>query len=88
MLHELAHFEFGRHFSGFYRFNKVLLEELVRDMERGVLRGWMTRERVPVEIAGLDEIVDTMMGDVKKCWREAVGKGGRGGGNFVKIGGL
>ncbi|RAR09831.1 wlm-domain-containing protein [Stemphylium lycopersici] len=88
MLHELAHFEYGRHFPGFYRFNRVLLEELVRDVEKGELRGWVKRERVPVETAGLDEIMDTMIEDVKKCWLEVMGKGGKGGRSIVKIRGV
>ena len=66
MLHELSHLVYRRHFLGFYKFNPQLLSELVRDVEKGELRRRVSWKSVPDRIAGADEIVCTMTGDLKK----------------------
>ena len=66
MLHELSHLVYRRHFVGFYRFNAQLLSELVRDVEKGELRKRVSWKNVPDRIAGTEEIVCTMTGDLKK----------------------
>ncbi|CAN9262910.1 unnamed protein product [Alternaria alternata] len=66
MLHELSHLVYKRHFVGFYRFNAQLLSELVRDVEKGELRKRISWKNVPDRIAGTEEIVCTMTGDLKK----------------------
>ena len=66
MLHELSHLVYRRHFLGFYKFNAQLLSELVRDVEKGELRRRVSWKSVPDRIAGAEEIVCTMTGDLKK----------------------
>jgi hypothetical protein len=66
MLHELSHLVYRRHFLGFYKFNAQLLSELVRDVEKGELRKRVSWKSVPDRIAGAEEIVCTMTGDLKK----------------------
>lgn len=75
MLHELAHFAHGRHFMGFYKFNAVLLRELVKDVESGELRRRVDWRDIPIGIAGMEEIVCTMTGDLKKTFAEMIGVG-------------
>ena len=65
-MHELSHLVYKRHFLGFYKFNAQLLSELVRDVEKGELRKRVSWKSVPDRIAGTEEIVCTMTGDLKK----------------------
>ena len=65
-MHELSHLVYRRHFLGFYKFNAQLLSELVRDVEKGELRRRVSWKSVPDRIAGAEEIVCTMTGDLKK----------------------
>jgi hypothetical protein len=53
---------------GFYRFNTVLFSELIRDVEVEELRGRVDWRDVPREIAGVEEIVCSITGDLKKCF--------------------
>jgi hypothetical protein len=73
LLHELAHLEYGHHFLGFYRFNQVLLDELVRDVEKNEGGRDVGFREVPGAIADRKEIVSTMMGDLKTCIKELLG---------------
>jgi hypothetical protein len=58
-----------------YRFNAVLLNELVKDVERGELCRRVDWKDVPGAIAGIEEIVCTMTGDLKKAFAELIGVG-------------
>ena len=75
MLHELSHLVYRRHFVGFYRFNAQLLSELVRDVEKGELRRRVSWKSVPDRIAGAEEIVCTMTGDLKKSLVSMIASG-------------
>jgi hypothetical protein len=75
LLHELAHLEYGHHLVGFYRFNKLLLDELVRDVERNKGGRDVGFREVPGAIADRREILSTMIGDLKTCFKEFLGVG-------------
>lgn len=75
MLHELSHLVYRRHFLGFYKFNAQLLSELVRDVEKGELRRRVSWKSVPDRIAGAEEIVCTMTGDLKKSLVSMIASG-------------
>jgi hypothetical protein len=70
MLHELAHFEYRNHFFEFYKFNAVLLSELVKDVGRGELKQSVRFREIPQDIADLEEIMGTMIGDLRKSAAE------------------
>jgi hypothetical protein len=73
LLHELAHLEYGHHFVGFYRFNQVLLDELVRVVESNEGERDVGFREVPGAIADTKEIVGTIMGDLKTCFKGLLG---------------
>ena len=77
MLHELSHLVYRRHFLGFYKFNAQLLSELVRDVEKGELRKRVSWKSVPDRIAGAEEIVCTMTGDLKKSLVSMIASGSK-----------
>ena len=74
-MHELSHLVYRRHFLGFYKFNAQLLSELVRDVEKGELRRRVSWKSVPDRIAGAEEIVCTMTGDLKKSLVSMIASG-------------
>jgi hypothetical protein len=75
MLHELAHFVYRRHFVAFYKFNAVLLGELVRDVESGEMRRRVDWDEVPEATASMEEILYTMTRELKKGFVEMIGVG-------------
>jgi hypothetical protein len=75
MLHELAHLVYRRHFVAFYKFNAVLLSELVKDAESGKLRRRVDWDEVPEGAMGMEEMLCTMSRELKKGFMEMVGVG-------------
>jgi hypothetical protein len=73
MLHELAHLVYRRHFVAFYKFNAVLLSELVKDVESGKLRRRVNWDEVPEGAVGMEEMLCTMSRELKKGFMEMVG---------------